>query len=857
MTLARWLRTHRGLAAFAAGAFLTLVALAVVGYLVLSDQRRSARVLAAALSQALAREVRIGRVTDLNTQRVVMRGVELPREGGWPARVTADRVEATGPLLAAARGEAAPIRLTVSRPVVELGPGGPAAGLAALETARTGLAGFLRGPMLLDLALTGGTAQHGGEVTVFDLTLRKGRGEARGELVARDARGAPLVVTLEGRLEGDTARLLASTRGRAAPLAAWLPAASAAALGDRDLDVRLTLDLAPGGQLLARGSLALGDVIGAEGAATVRDGLVELSLARTVADLAFAASVAQLGWQPAGRVELTDVTAAWRPEAGVRPTARATLRLASLGLPAAAVGAEVAADGVDGRVTLEPAGAGFALDGDLGASHVRVGGLDVAPARTRYRVTLDAQGGVSRADLDGLSARIEEAALQGRLHYDVAARRLEGQLGGEDVEAAGLARRLAPGWLGPRDRLRLTGLRVTLTGLDPVERRAGAARLEARGLRLGRPDGELASGPATARADLARNGATVALTLDGVTGSLPVLSGSLPRVVGSLELGRGADGALAAERATLAARDRQGTELLTADLVRAAPAGRLRLSARAPALERLGGLWPAVSRRVNGSARLDVELPGPGLEAADGRLALTVPEAELWDGKVAVRDLEADLPVRRGTAMPGEPPWGRLDVGELIAYGVVARDVTTPARVWRDRLSLNDLSYALYSGDGKGWSEIELQPAALAARGQLTGERVRVEEFIGAYGIRGGTMTGLLRYSVDYEYRAGHLGVNGRFEVPRGGTVNIELLNRLLVHAQADPTGILRQTLENLTAFEYKDAAAEVHSAADDLRVSLTLRGRERLLILPPKVREINIRNMPLSFVARQFPGLH
>ena len=51
-----WVRHHRGLAAFAAGVLLTLLALGAVGYLVLSDQRRSARVLAAALSKALARE---------------------------------------------------------------------------------------------------------------------------------------------------------------------------------------------------------------------------------------------------------------------------------------------------------------------------------------------------------------------------------------------------------------------------------------------------------------------------------------------------------------------------------------------------------------------------------------------------------------------------------------------------------------------------------------------------------------------------------------------------------------------------------------------------------------------------------
>src|SRR3972149_649430 len=130
MILSRWIRRHRVLAAFLAGVLLTLA--------VLADQRRSARALARGLSRALAREVRIERVTDIGTERVVMRGVELPREGGWPATVVAQRVEATGPLLAVARGAAAPLRLTVTRPTVEIGSEA-GAGLAGLGTLADGV----------------------------------------------------------------------------------------------------------------------------------------------------------------------------------------------------------------------------------------------------------------------------------------------------------------------------------------------------------------------------------------------------------------------------------------------------------------------------------------------------------------------------------------------------------------------------------------------------------------------------------------------------------------------------------------------------------------------------------------------
>jgi hypothetical protein len=295
--------------------------------------------------------------------------------------------------------------------------------------------------------------------------------------------------------------------------------------------------------------------------------------------------------------------------------------------------------------------------------------------------------------------------------------------------------------------------------------------------------------------------------------------------------------------------------MLVATLAPSAPAGRLALSARAPALERLDGLWTGVPRRLKGSARLDVELTEGSPRGADGRLTLAVTEGELWGRKVSLRDVEADVPIRRGLPAAGEPRWGKLAIGELIGYGVIIRDLTTPARLWGDRLSLNQLAYVLYSGEGSGWSEIELGPAGLAARGQLTGARVRIEEFIAAYGIRGGTMTGLLRYELDCQYRAGRLAVNGRFEVPEGGTVNIELLNRLLSYAESDATGLVRQALQNLRAFDYKYATAEVRSVGDDILVSLSLQGRELFLIFPPKVREINIRNLPLSFLARQFPG--
>jgi hypothetical protein len=850
-----WVRRHRVLTAFVGGACLTLVALAAVGYWILSDQRRSARALAATLSRSLAREVRIDRVTDLTPERVVMRGVALPGEGGWPATIVAEQVEATGPLLAAARGDVAPVRVTVVRPTVEMPAGAGSGDLAgALTGLRDAVRGLLTNPALLDLAVTGGRMRGAEGGTEFELTLLKGTGEAKGTLTVRDAAAPPLTLGIEARLDGDTARLAVAGDGPLAPVAAWLSPAAAATLRGRALDLRLDADLGQA-DALARVRLAVGDGLDAAGTVALKAGGLEVTFPRATADLGLLAAVAGLGWQPTGRAEVSDLTATWKSGGGRMPAMRAVVRVPALGLPPAAVGTEIAAERLEATVALDPATADPVIAGEARAARLRTPRLDGAPVEIKYQVALDGQGGVSRVEVASLRVGAEGARLQGTARFDVKAGLLDARLEGDDVEAEGLVRRLLPGWLDPADLLRVAGLRLTATGLEPRSLQRGSTRLEARGFRLTRPRGQLAGGRLSAHTEFAASGAKTEVSGERVTSTLPLLPGEVSRLAGTAELARGPDGGFRPSRAVLTARDARGQEMLAATLAPGGRPDRFRLSAHAPALERLGGLWPDVSRKLSGTARLDVEL-SDGFGAADGRLVLTVPEGELREGRISMRDVQAELPIRRGLEAAGEPPWGTLAVGELIAYGFVVHDVTTPARVWRDRLTLSQLSYVLYSGSGEGWSEVEWQSAGLAARGKVTGKSVRIEDFMSAYGIRGGTMTGLLRYEVDYQYRDGRLGLNGRFEVPEGGTVNIQLLERVLGYAEADPTGVVRRALENLRAFDYKDASAEVHSAGDDIRISLGLRGRERFLIFPPRVKEINVRNMPLSFLARQFPGI-
>jgi hypothetical protein len=248
-----WVGRHRVAAGFAAGALLTLVAVAVVGYFVLADQRRSARVLAAALTQALARDVRIERVTELSPSRVVMKGLRLPTEGGWPVDIAAESVDASGPLLAAARGDPAPVRLLVTRPTVAAAGGG-ATGAAALEGLRQGLATFLASSALVDLALTEGELRVPGlppAAVTFDGTLHKGPGEARGELLLRDGRSR-FALRLEARSEGDTIRLALAGDGPLGPLSPWFPAALVRAAGPAPADLRLEVGLEPGDRLAGR-----------------------------------------------------------------------------------------------------------------------------------------------------------------------------------------------------------------------------------------------------------------------------------------------------------------------------------------------------------------------------------------------------------------------------------------------------------------------------------------------------------------------------------------------------------------------------------------------------------------------------
>jgi hypothetical protein len=851
-----WIRRRRVLAAFAAGVVLTLGVLAGLGYLVLADQRRSARLLAVALTQALRREVEIERVSDLGPSRVVLRGLRLPAGGGWPADVKAESVEVSGPLVAAARGEAAPVRILVTRPTVTAGGGG-AAGAAALEGLRQGLASLLGNAAVLDVAISGGVLEVPGppaEAVAFDAILRKGRGEARGEVTFRNRSPSRFSVGLHARADGDTIRLDLEGEGRLEPLSPWLPSALTQAARTAAVDARAQLGLSPGDRATGRVSARLGDLVAIEGALSFQDKLLRVTELHGTADLGFAASTGGLSGPVTGRAELADGEITWAPERSGWPEARATLTLLDAALPASAAGVGVLARGVAARLALERREAGASARGELRGERVEVAGFEATPVSTPLRVDLDANGSISRVEMTGLTAQVHGMPVRGTVVYDVTRGRADARVETSAARLDPLVRRLGVDWLGPSDRLSAGSIRVLVTALDPRGLNDGKIDAEVRGLALRQADGEALVERASLSATVRSGGAVIGFEVERVRGTLPSFEGGLARLEGSADVAR--DGG--------SMGDGEGREMLQADLTRqgVGDTKAVRLTARVPALERLAPLWPSVSRQVTGSATVELEAPDLRFGTYGGRLGLQVATAELLDGRLSLRDLSADVPLRRGgtSAAAGGagtgPGGGPLRVGELVGYGVILYDVTAQARAVDQRLTLADLHYGLYSGEGRGVIELEFAGDGPTARAQLRGERVRIEDFIAGYGIRGGTMTGLLRYDLDMRYGAGRRGATGRFDVPEGGTVTIELLDRLLAYTDADPTGVVKSALGNLRAFDYKAAEVTVRTASDDIRVSLSLHGRERLGIFPPRVKEINVRDMPIGFLARQFPSL-
>ena len=83
--------------------------------------------------------------------------------------------------------------------------------------------------------------------------------------------------------------------------------------------------------------------------------------------------------------------------------------------------------------------------------------------------------------------------------------------------------------------------------------------------------------------------------------------------------------------------------------------------------------------------------------------------------------------------------------------------------------------------------------------------------------------------------------------------MSIEPIQQLLDSAtvQAETTGVLHQTLQNLRVFNYESLQGTLTWNQGAGHIDLSLKGKKRLGIFPGPVEAINFRNVPLTVLAR------
>lgn len=280
----------------------------------------------------------------------------------------------------------------------------------------------------------------------------------------------------------------------------------------------------------------------------------------------------------------------------------------------------------------------------------------------------------------------------------------------------------------------------------------------------------------------------------------------------------------------------------------------LAVEVRIPDLSRLPPL-EAVPLRLSGEARVDGSLDWTrGAPVFAGHLAVRVPRGEAdVGGPLVVSNLQASLPLAWGGIQ--EPAPGTIAAESLTAFGFILHRLGSPARMKGGTLSLPEITYVHYGGSGKGWAEAELAGAAVPLRMRLEGEGVDLARLTTEYGLTVGRITGRVRYVLALQYsQAGGLAARGQVvSDPPGGEVNIDALRKLLTYAEADPTGILKQTLETLSVFFYESLTGDIRVGPQGGRVSLSLEGKKRLGLFPGRVQAINLQNIPLALLVKTF----
>lgn len=287
---------------------------------------------------------------------------------------------------------------------------------------------------------------------------------------------------------------------------------------------------------------------------------------------------------------------------------------------------------------------------------------------------------------------------------------------------------------------------------------------------------------------------------------------------------------------------------------RASALGPLAVEAGIPDLSRLP-VFEAFPVKLSGEARLEGTLDwsdsGPRF---GGRLEARVPKGEVnVGGPIVLSGLRASLPLAWGRGE--EAPAGSVTAESLTAFGFALRRLASPALVRGSVLSLPEIGYIHYGGSGRGNARLDLGGAAVPLQMRLEGEGVDLATLTTEYGLTVGRITGKVRYLLVLQHsQASGLVAGGHAAAdPPGGEVNIDALKKLLSYAEADPSGIVKRAMENLSVFSYASLEADIRVGPQGGRLSLALEGKKRLGIFPGPVSAINFHNVPLSILVKTF----
>lgn len=323
---------------------------------------------------------------------------------------------------------------------------------------------------------------------------------------------------------------------------------------------------------------------------------------------------------------------------------------------------------------------------------------------------------------------------------------------------------------------------------------------------------------------------------------------------GDAALARGGGFALAALGPTTLALTRDGAPLaVVTALSRGRAAWPLAVEATVADLRRLpsaSSLPAALTGRAGLAGTLDSGA------RFDGTLTLDVPRAEVrFAHPIVATNVRATIPVNWNT--PPAPRPGTFAVDRIEAYGFVLDHLQSPARFAEGRLLLSDIQYTHYGGRGTGWIEAAVDKRPLPLRARIEGEHIDLGALVREYGLTVAKLSGLVRYLIVFQQSTtrGLTAVGQVNSEEGGGEISIEAIEKLLnsSRVQAEQTGLLRQTLQNLRVFKYASLDADVRVTKDGGRINLSIEGKKRLGIFPPPVKAINFSNVPIALLARTF----